>query len=551
MDAGSLAVGTVAAVPGLITSCIQLYGHVQTWKQRRPDLDNYFIKLHFNQERLKVYEELMLGFQNRGRSSLLEDLLHSIQKDLNSLEALLKKHDEKLGNKKKPISYIAADEPQISKLTERLTGNTNILEDLLPDTVKDHVRYRIRNNVLGPADLEALSKFSRVDMDKDNRDLVVEAQIRYLTMSMAKTSQGMNAGDNHFRYRDKIRWLQMPDMSKSQPTWNNNCQLSELDGHDRTFGVLPEGMKDLASRRLLVEWRPEFKRRDQDPINPANRLNQLTYTLREMSEAANPSVQDLSNPVNFRILRCEGWVTSDLNHKRTGLVFTFPKSLGQVPVSLHDRINQTQKRNLPDLNVRLDMARALSRSIANWIAIKWLHRAFRSDNVLLFEPEAYKELYVVGHSYTRPDSGIGDLSTLQDTNSDHMLYRPPPDMTGWWDVKDPLPAEGAIGQTVNPIDRVRRIDAGFDVFALGIVLLELGYWRTVSSLKKEYQRKDSKLKFNQAALLFAADHLGFKTGTRYRDVVVRCLELKDWLSGKSDPEQFMAQVLRDLNSCRV
>ncbi|KAJ9133331.1 hypothetical protein NKR23_g10839 [Pleurostoma richardsiae] len=269
-----------------------------------------------------------------------------------------------------------------------------------------------------------------------------------------------------------------------------------------------------------------------------------------MSEAADPSAAESNNPINFRVLRCEGWITPDLNYQRTGLVFSFPKGMGQVPVSLHDRINATQKRNLPDLNLRLDMARALSRSVANLIAIKWLHRAFRSSNVLLFDPQAYKELYVVGHSYTRPNSGVGELSTLLDTDP-NMLYRPPRDMTGWWDIRGAPPTTGTEGATGNASNRAYRIDAGFDIFALGIVLLELGYWRTVKSLEQEYKKKNSGREFNQAALLRHADALGFKTGTKYRDVVRKCLKLDFWLLGKVDEEQFMAQVLQDLNACRV
>lgn len=63
-----------------------------------------------------------------------------------------------------------------------------------------------------------------------------------------------------------------------------------------------------------------------------------------------------------------------------------------------------------------------------------------------------------------------------------------------------------------------------DMYALGVVLLEIGLWRPVLSLEKDsFKRVNDPRRIQEYLMKKAERSLPSQMGERYKDVVVRCL----------------------------
>jgi hypothetical protein len=88
----------------------------------------------------------------------------------------------------------------------------------------------------------------------------------------------------------------------------------------------------------------------------------------------------------------------------------------------------------------------------------------------------------------------------------------------------------------------------FDIYSLGLVLLEIGLWKV---LQLYYKPHYSAERFRDKVVIQnLVPNLNSKTGRLYRDVVERCIFAKEDLSGQ-EASQLMEYVVSTLENIRV
>lgn len=361
--------------------------------------------------------------------------------------------------------------------------------------------------------------------------------------------------------------------------------------HDPTIETAAgQSQTDEGDTRVFVEWRDTF-RSEETFEHFERRLDGLARILRTMSDNDTTRNNTAGHSMTFSVLPCIGWVITSATFDRIGLVFRcpgrrpprsqIPTSISNRPIisSLHDWIVRTRREQLdaPALGRRFGLAYGLAASVGNLISVRWIHRELRSHNILFIDdPSSSSQPYLSGFAYARPsDSNARDLSHLS-AHPDHDLYRPLPRtelgyqqkllrrMTEMEHHLPPTtieltsaerndedvgtPGRGATayhGHGKTPL----RWTSAADLYGLGIVLLEIGYWRTISSLKGG--SATSKTDFVTRVLDQLVDGLSYRVGELYRDVVRRLLRLGDWVDNDEEERAFFAQMIEALALCRA
>ena len=148
--------------------------------------------------------------------------------------------------------------------------------------------------------------------------------------------------------------------------------------------------------------------------------------------------------------------------------FDFPQGScsDSAPRSLHDFVKQQSKdsEKLPLLTMgqRQTVAWSISKALAAFHADGWVHKSVRSESIQFFKFQDrgwdYESPYLVGFEFSRPVEA--ESLRTYDWDPERNLYRHP-------DRQGP--------------PRV-KFNAMHDIYALGVVLLEIGMWETARGL---------------------------------------------------------------------
>lgn len=270
-----------------------------------------------------------------------------------------------------------------------------------------------------------------------------------------------------------------------------------IPGHDR--------------RRIWVEW----KATPRDPWASTNgpepgilrRFEALVSLLREGEVTA-----------QFRAPKCLGYYQQLATESeiRYGLVFEIPPNVhpDSSPLSLRDLIAD-KDRPTPSLTPRVRLMRTLIESVEKLHAVDWLHKGLRSDNIIFFlgEPEDKRTVdlsspYLTGFDYSRP-AGSVSMSEGPEMSLDEDLYRHP-NVQGF----------SAAG---------RGFRKRHDIYSLGLILIEIAYWKPLESIIGVSSLKDLKAKdvLKVREVLLSQSHmesLQSRVGDTIAEVARSCLE---------------------------
>lgn len=179
--------------------------------------------------------------------------------------------------------------------------------------------------------------------------------------------------------------------------------------------------------------------------------------------------------VKFRAPHCRGYFI-DEEDGRFGLVFEKPFSVHPftTPTSLHTLISSFRsgdsRHPMPPLASRITLMRLLAETVERLHAVDWLHKGLRSANILLFAgPDGsytYTDPYLSGFDYSRPATS-DDMTERPLDNPAADIYRHP-------SVQHKGNREDASGR--------ESYKKSFDLYALGIVLLEIACWNTIDRI---------------------------------------------------------------------
>ena len=172
--------------------------------------------------------------------------------------------------------------------------------------------------------------------------------------------------------------------------------------------------------------------------------------------------------------------------------------------TLREYMEVTEKAR-PALEQRLLLARRLVSALARIHKVRWLHKNISSISIIFSLPASSSlpmnipSPHIIGFNYSRPDdpNSFSSKIELKVAEYCHPEY-----------LKE---SEGT------------RYKAEFDCYSLGLVLLEVGMWRTLSTMTKgkALLRPEELSKY---IMLRYIPQLDFYVGQTYRKLVERCLK---------------------------
>ncbi|KAF2997584.1 hypothetical protein E8E13_002447 [Curvularia kusanoi] len=274
--------------------------------------------------------------------------------------------------------------------------------------------------------LAALAQLAAVNMQS-------EGGIRDITSSFTE-----RIDLNHTADEIQNTKIELGDIQLTQ-SWE------EIEETERTEGIFND-------QSVWIEWKvvepsPGHMNGTNDIIH--ERITTLAALLREMNRI-----------VQFRAPVCLGYFYDDDNG-RFGFVFAKPPTVpsNESPTTLRALLDT----EMPSLTDRITLMRLLAETVERLHAVDWLHKGLRSSNILFFKDQNTGAInladpYISGFEYARP------------AQRDDMTQRPSDDPAA--DIyRHPLTQSGA-----SPFLK------SFDLYSLGIVLLEIAYWQPIERI---------------------------------------------------------------------
>ncbi|KAL7947409.1 prion-inhibition and propagation domain-containing protein [Trichoderma barbatum] len=231
-------------------------------------------------------------------------------------------------------------------------------------------------------------------------------------------------------------------------------------------------------------------------------------------------------PEAFRTPHCIGFFDKadpnvpeddvDILDRRLGLIFERPDSDdvddSLPPVSLRELLLDKAIRK-PRVTDRVKLAHALGNCLLYLHAVNWLHKGFRSHNILFFRTKAgnvdYAQVYLSGFDFSRP-GGSDEVTEIPGYDAEHDLYRHP------------------LTQSNQGKSR-QRSKKSFDIYSLGVILVELAHWKPVEAVLGIEMRlakgQSDVVRHVRSQLLEAGQiaDVGADMGERFEEAARRCL----------------------------
>ena len=350
-----------------------------------------------------------------------------------------------------------------------------------------------------------------------------EEELRLLGMTTHSQLRKLNADKAN---EDVSMYLK--DMSLETP---EGVQLAPL-----SFGILSNtgGLRE----DVLVEYKPVIQ---TNTTGSGDSKGPTTVSQIDNGAARLASLLHLAGISELRTLPLVGYLETEFtNPPQYAFLFRYPEQAleSSSPVSLHEIIaSATNDLSLRD---RFAIAYKVAMSLGTFHADDWVHKSIRSQSVVFFHSRSggatmYDEPFLVNFEYSRPADQKTTFTWDQDDEKN--IYRHP----------------NRQGPPMRSFDKIH------DAYALGVVLLEIGLWRTASGIRdaakkaqlsgKMFDRYDLK----EAFIAAAKNHLPRLMGVAYQRAVVTCL-MGDFCRKAHDPAfgmEFYDKVVQNLAMQRL
>jgi len=238
-------------------------------------------------------------------------------------------------------------------------------------------------------------------------------------------------------------------------------------------------------------------------------------------------LQQLSAVSNTGVLPCLGYI-HDEKKSRYGFVFEYPKGRSaSTPISLRERLKLDHKdRKRRDLNERFDIASVLILTVYRLLSVNWLHKNLSSENVLLFEDSLgdhrTQQVYVCGFSFSRRDAKFELSEELPSIY--HDTFASMNERLYWHPDRLPSSQADNNGESLpNHNLSTAGYRREFDVYSLGILLLEVGFWCPIERIYHDCGT-DTLSSFAAKLEKRYVPELSGRMGKAYSQIVGCCLE---------------------------
>ena len=254
---------------------------------------------------------------------------------------------------------------------------------------------------------------------------------------------------------------------------------------------------------------------------------------------------DTPDQSNLSTLRYLGYLDQPEQYQVLFL-YKLPRSLNLLSspkiVTLHDVINaaETQGKrhsSKPSLGNRFFLAHSLASTVFNVHISGWVHKNIWSRGVIIFPSTDHSTSsegqflvpYLTGWGIARPVSAATELAA--DTEIEPNFYRHP--------LRQGQPSES--------------FDVEHDIYSLGVVLLEIGLWATVSAMfKKQVDQAtiDKQLPLPEtiknALVEKARAELEREMGFSYMKAVEKCLKGDFGVTAKDEQRSELSVAFREM-----
>ena len=262
--------------------------------------------------------------------------------------------------------------------------------------------------------------------------------------------------------------------------------------------------------RVLIEWM--YYSSGWEKVRPDQRAIMMSYKAQGFSEK--------TKPAGMRTLDCIGVFENTGDKAGYGFLYPIPRLNPEVDdtSSMVTLLQLIENKCQPLLGDKLRLASALAQFLGDFHNVGWLHEDFNSNNVLFFNIK---------------DSGQSDslILTTQTLERPYIVGLHKSRLGGRnWDTAGPLnPASTASIANFQDYQhpeyaRTERYRATYDYYNLGLILLELGFWKPLQVwATSQRSLRMSLTEFRQHLIDMHVPVLGVAIGALYRDVVHFCL----------------------------
>ncbi|KAF6226626.1 hypothetical protein HO173_012456 [Letharia columbiana] len=472
--------------------------HITTWRTMEWIFSRIREAFIENNQILDDYGQQM-GLPAQGESSVFEYI--------NRLSLSTKspsKHG--LSNYTKRVKFVLTKQKKMKDLVTQLSHWNNGLDQLTSRLDQDSSRRRLRT-FFSTSDTTQLRHLEAAADLLEHRDIQLMAAAR-IVIEQGYLSEQPDCP---------------PEMVVTTPSSDGQCigtspspgyrlEMDQLKWQEKPYATDQiRAMARYGEESVIVDWRccQDDSWRRKHPKAFQRRTENLTRILNSDLE-----------PLGLSILHCVGYLNQ--SQHVTGYAFRLPSGAkpGQKPVTLYDLLKRVerpdQRKDIPDLGERFELAKALVTTIFNIHNIGWVHKNIQTKNILFWpkpdegiEPDLSKP-YLMGFDISRPNQP-GEVSEKPLSHFEDDLYRHPH-------------YKGMFARSFQP---------SFDIYSLGVILYEIGLWRNIAfqgSSKSNHPRRPSLPTHNSDPQLVErmveqGTIMAMKqyTGARYRDAVRSCL----------------------------
>ncbi|KAG7001928.1 hypothetical protein G7Y79_00030g064610 [Physcia stellaris] len=243
---------------------------------------------------------------------------------------------------------------------------------------------------------------------------------------------------------------------------------------------------------IIIDWQYHDKSDGWRKMNPdvfRHRTESLAQLLNYVQK------------MGLSTLHCVGYV--NIEPSLTGYGFRIPQGVNpQTPLTLHKLLRSSNGLDMPDLAERFDLARALVDTVFKIHSVGWVHRNLLPRNILFWcHSDALRRCdinkpYVVGFDIAGP-SQSEEYSERPATHFGDEFYRH------------------------HDYQRIGGQQHVYDVYSLGVILFEIGFWRPIDSIFKD--RKPDPRSAPETLRKQASALRGY-VGRRYVDAALACID---------------------------
>ena len=411
-----------------------------------------------------------------------------------------------LSNYTKRVKFVLTKQKKLKDLVMQLSQWNNGLDQLTSRLDQDSSRRRLRT-FFSTCDTTQLRHLEAAAHLLEHRDIELMAAARIVIEQGILSEQP----DCPPEFAISLANSEGRCIGPS-PSSGYRLEMDQLQWQEKPYATdQVRVMARYGGESVIIDWRccQDDSWRRTHPKAFQRRTENLTRILNSDLE-----------PLSLSILHCVGYL--DQSRNVTGYAFRLPCGAqpGQEPFTLYSLLKRVerpdQRKDIPDLGERFELAKALVTTVFNIHNIGWVHKNIQPKNILFWpksddrnEPDLSKP-YLMGFDISRPNQP-GEVSEKPLSHFEDDLYRHPH-------------YKGMFARSFQP---------SFDIYSLGVVLYEIGMWRNIAfqgSSKSSNPRRPSLPTHNSDPQLVErmveqGTIMAMKqyTGARYRDAVRSCL----------------------------